>query len=157
LPAADFGSSSIVSTVTAKPSPNFVPRPGDDGGALGLRDGLRDRQHDRQRLEARLHDAVLAQRRCGRDQPLDVAGGQQRPAPPAIGQAQHVLPPPHHPVQHGKPAPAGAGRAGFRQVADLVADQRHGEVVQRRHHDAPDLAGRARAAVLAQHLQAQPF
>ena len=41
-----------------------------------------------------------------------------------------------------EPAAASAGRAGFRVVADRVTDQGGAEIVQRRHDDLADFAGR---------------
>ena len=42
-------------------------------------------------------------------------------------------------------------------VAQLVTDQRHGEVVQRRHHDPPQLADLAGPPLVVEDLHEQPL
>src|SRR5208282_1504865 len=77
-------------------------------------------------LEALLAELVLPYRRRG-DQRLETAARQER-----------------------KPAAAPAGRAELGEIADLVADERHGEVVERRDHDLPHPARGHRPAGFVQ-------
>ena len=59
--------------------------------------------------------------------------------------------------QHGQSPAARARRPESRVVAEVVADQGHGEVVQIGDDHAADLAGGASGAVGTKHLQEAPF
>src|SRR5688572_15698832 len=63
---------------------------------------------------------------------------------------QHVPDTPIYLGDDRKTTSTWAWHAGRRQVSDLVADERHCKIVQRRYHDAPEFAGFARHSAIVE-------
>ena len=61
----------------------------------------------------------------------NVGAGEQRPPQFTGGQCEHVLLASQDPLEHGQTASAWTGFTDFREIANLVTDQRHGEVLPR--------------------------
>src|SRR5947208_15404872 len=79
--------------------------------------------------------------------------GADRPQCGSVAEPKQISIASENTAQSRKPAAARRiRRADFGEIADLVADERHGIIVERSDDDAPDLAGSSRRSVVPKDL-----